>query len=132
VAKPFRCTIVTPAESLFDEEVEYASFPAWDGQQGVLAGESPLLTKLGIGPMRVTMSGGEKRGFLIDRGFAQIQNDVLTILTERAQRSEDIDADQAKADLADANSRAVAGGANREQVEADQAHARAALRLASR
>ncbi len=46
MAATFRCTIVTPSESLLDEEVTYVNLPAWDGQTGVMAATSPFLTKL--------------------------------------------------------------------------------------
>ena len=32
MATSFKCTIVTPSESLFDDEVTYVTLPAWDGQ----------------------------------------------------------------------------------------------------
>ena len=31
MAKSFRCRLVTPTASVFDESVAYASVPAWDG-----------------------------------------------------------------------------------------------------
>ena len=58
MAKTFRCSIVTPVEMVFDDEVIYASFPAWDGQQGMMAGQSPLLTRLGTGPLRLDFAAG--------------------------------------------------------------------------
>ena len=45
----FRCQIVTPAESYLDEMVNYVSFPAWDGQVGVMPSTSPFLIEIGTG-----------------------------------------------------------------------------------
>jgi len=130
VAETFRCTIVTPAAAVFDAEVRYASFPAWDGQVGVLYGQSPQLTRLGIGPMRVDEAEGASRWYLVEGGFAQVHENVLTILTERATPAEELSVSQAEAELKDANARAIAGGEDRVKVEADQRRARSGRALA--
>jgi F-type H+-transporting ATPase subunit epsilon len=129
VSKTFRCTIVTPTAALFDDEVTYASFPAWDGQQGVMTGQSPLLTRLGIGSLRVDLSQGGTKWFLLDGGFAQVHNDVLTLLTEGATPAENISLQEAQAQLAEANARIAQHGEDRKKVEHDQqlALAKAAL-----
>lgn len=131
MARTFHCTIVTPSQAVFDEEVSYVSFPAWDGQLGVMDGRSPLLARLGIGPMRIERPDGESRWFLVDGGFAQVHEGTVTILTEHAAAAEDLSAKEAEAALADANARAVAGGEDRAKVEADQQRARTRLGLAT-
>jgi F-type H+-transporting ATPase subunit epsilon len=130
VVKTFRCTIVTPARAVFDEEVNYVSFPAWDGQQGVMHGQSPLLTELGIGSLRVEGEDGQERWFLVDGGFAQINEGVLTILTEQAARADELSVKEARAALKEANAAALAGGEDRRKVEAAQQRARSRLQLA--
>jgi F-type H+-transporting ATPase subunit epsilon len=131
VNNTFHCSVVTPSEAVFEEEVRYVSFPAWDGQLGVMDGRSPLLTRLGIGPMRIDPAEGTSRWFFVDGGFAQVHEGVLTILTEHAQPAEGLSAKEAEAALADANARAVAGGEDRARVEADQQRARSRLALAA-
>ena len=64
-SNPFKCTIVTPSEAVFDESVTYVNMPAWDGQQGVMTGQSPLLTSLGTGGLRADLADGSSRTFLI-------------------------------------------------------------------
>ena len=130
MASTFRCTIVTPSEAVFDEDVKYVSFPAWDGQQGVMHGQSPLLTRLGIGPMRVDGTDGSQRWWLVEGGFAQTQKDVLTVLTERATPAADLSVEEAEELLVDANARAVSGGDDQAGAEDDQQRARARRALA--
>jgi F-type H+-transporting ATPase subunit epsilon len=130
LARTFRCTIVTPAAAIFDAEIRYASIPAWDGQLGVMAGQSPLLTRLGFGPLRLDVEGAGSEVYLIDGGFGQIAHDTLTIVTERARRPEELSSADADRELAEANARAVAPGEDRRKAEADQAKARAARRMA--
>lgn len=123
MAKSFRCSIVTPTTSVLDDEVMYVSLPAWDGQQGILAGQSPLLTRLGIGPLRLEFPEGGSRWYLIENGFAQMHDDVLTLLTESATAAESISLHEAEAELAEANARVVQSTTDREQVELDQTRA---------
>ena len=80
----FRCTIVTPSDSLLDEQVTYATFQAWDGQKGVAPGASAFLAKLGTGAARLDLASGQSRWFVIDGGFAQMQGDALTLLVDGA------------------------------------------------
>ncbi|HRP64217.1 MAG TPA: hypothetical protein PK400_13035 [Phycisphaerales bacterium] len=131
MAKTFRCSIVTPTRSILDENVTYASFPAWDGQQGVMAGQSPLLTRLGIGSLRLDFPEGGSRWFLIENGFAQVQGDKLALLTDVATPAETLSLQEAEAELAEANARVTQSGADRAQVERDQQRAFAKRTLAT-
>lgn len=127
VAKTFRCTIVTPADSIFDDEVGYASVPAWDGQVGVMVGASPMLCRLGTGGLRLDLSDGGKRFFYVDGGFAQVQGDVLTLLADRAVPAESLTREEAQAELAEANARVAQAGEDHQKVTADQQRAMAKL-----
>ena len=110
MAKAYRCAIVTPTSAVFDGEVNYVSVPAWDGQQGMLADQSPLLTKLGIGAARLDLPSGESRHFLIDGGFAQVNEGHLTLLTQGAEPAEMLSFDEGRAELAEANARVTQPG----------------------
>jgi F-type H+-transporting ATPase subunit epsilon len=132
LAKTFRCSIVTPDAAVFDEDVTYASFPAWDGQQGMMAGQSPLLTRLGVGSLRLDLGapGSNSRWFLIDGGFAQVQDNNLTLLTEKAVPAEKLSLQEGQAELAEANARVTKPGEDRARVERDQQRALAKTNLA--
>ena len=125
MADSFRCTIVTPSDAIFDGEVRYVSMPSWDGQQGIMAGQSPLLTRLGIGSLRLDTADGATTWYMVDGGFAQILGNELTIITERALAADQIDASEASAELSTANASATAPGGNPADVETAQARARA-------
>lgn len=129
----FRCTIVTPSASVFDAEATYVSIPAWDGQRGVMDGTSPVLTRLGVGPLRVDTDGSAET-FLVDRGFAQVDSGTLTIITERAMRPDEITMEEADRTLREANERVLAGGVDqdRAEIEAAQERGRAMKAMASR
>ena len=130
MARTFRCSIVTPTQSVLDDDVIYASLPAWDGQQGIMAGQSPVLTRIGTGSLRLDFPEGGSRWFLIENGFAQVHDDVLTLLTEAATPAETISLQEAEAELAEANARITQAGDDRSRVEQDQLRAMAKKHLA--
>lgn len=99
-ATELRLVLVTPETTLLDERVRSLRFPMFDGQMGVLPGRAPLVGRLGIGELKVETSAGGSDRYFIDGGFVQIKGSVVTLLTDRAIPVDEIDAAQAKSDLA--------------------------------
>lgn len=106
----FPCSIVTPSESVLSVDATYVSFPAWDGQKGVLAGASPFLVKLGVGPLRIELASGATETFLLDGGFAQLQNGKLTLITDQAISRATLERSAADRELAEANAKVLEPG----------------------
>jgi len=104
---PFKCVIVTPEQQVLDELVTQAIVPAWDGLVGIETNRAPLLAKLGIGPIRVDLVAGGSKFFLLEGGVAQMKDNLLTILTQKATPASEIDATAAKAELAEAQARRI-------------------------
>lgn len=104
VAQNFRCQIVTPSAEVFDGEVTYVDLPAWDGQMGVMASRSPMLVELGAGTLRLETVDGGVQTYVLREGFAQMDDDCLTLLTEVAETVDSIDLAEAEQSLAAANS----------------------------
>ncbi len=86
MASTFHCTVITPSGSVFEGDVRYACFPAWDGQYGVMAGMAPMLGKLGTGDVELDVDGTRTR-LSISGGFAHVRSGGLTILTEHAEEA---------------------------------------------
>src|SRR5215218_285357 len=101
----FQCVIVTPEQQLMDEPIQQAIVPAHDGLIGILTDRAPLLVRLGLGPLRIDLAGGQTRHFLIEGGVAQMKDNRLTILTDRAVPATEIDAETARAEFAEATAR---------------------------
>lgn len=78
-----RVSVITPASTAFEGEADQVVAPAWDGEMGILTGHAPMMALLGAGELRVT-SGGATSRFRIARGFLQVVDDVVSILTEEA------------------------------------------------
>jgi len=100
----FRCTVITPERQVLDAEATFLAFPAHDGEMGILRDRAPLLCKLGTGVLRLEAAPKGERLF-IDGGFAQVLRNQITILTEHALRADEIDVDQTRAALAEAQAR---------------------------
>lgn len=105
----FHCSIVTPERAVLEAEAHSVSLPAHDGEIGILRGRAPLLCQLGIGTLRVEGPAG-KEVFFVDRGFAQMADNKLTILTEQARRPAEIDREATEKALHDAQAMEVRGG----------------------
>lgn len=89
VDKSVKCVVVTPERTVVDTAADFVAIPLYDGELGVLAGRAPLIARLGPGELR-TVRGQEVKRFFVDGGFAQVRNNVVTVLTPRAIRAEDI------------------------------------------
>src|SRR5216683_5339216 len=88
-AVPLRCVVVTPERALLDAEVDFVALPMYDGELGVLPGRAALIGRLGPGELR-TRHGNETHRFYVDGGFAQVRNNIVTVLTPRALKAEEI------------------------------------------
>jgi F-type H+-transporting ATPase subunit epsilon len=87
--KQLKCVVVTPERAVLDETAEFVALPMYDGELGVLPGRAPLIGRLGYGELRIRR-GGDVRRYYVDGGFAQVRSNVVTVLTPRAIRAEDI------------------------------------------
>jgi F-type H+-transporting ATPase subunit epsilon len=99
----FQCVIVTPEQQVLDESVTQVIVPAHDGQIGILTDRAPLLVKLGLGPLRIDGAGGNNRLLFVEGGIAQMKDNRLTILTNEAIPANEIDAETARAEYAEAS-----------------------------
>jgi F-type H+-transporting ATPase subunit epsilon len=96
--RKLQCVVVTPEKTLLDEKVDFVALPLYDGELGVLPGRSPLIGRLGYGELR-TKTDAVTNSYYVDGGFAQIRDDVVTVLTNRALTAAAIDPAAAARDL---------------------------------
>jgi F-type H+-transporting ATPase subunit epsilon len=125
----FQCTIVTPESQALDASVTQAILPAHDGQIGILTDRAPILVKLGIGALRVDLDGGQQKFFLVDGGVAQMKDNKLTVLTTVATPSTEINAETARAELAEAEARKPTDAKTAADRQRQMDRAKAALAL---
>ncbi len=100
----FVLEIVTPRGIVCSEEVFEATAPGSEGEFGVLRGHALFLTTLRPGEVAYK-KGGETGRIVVGSGFAEVGPDRTTLLVDQAFSGEDIDMDDARAELEEANSR---------------------------
>jgi F-type H+-transporting ATPase subunit epsilon len=103
----FKASVITPEAILFETDVTGAQIPAFDGLVGILHQRAPLLAKLGTGVLRLDTAAGSER-FVVSGGYAQMKDDVLTILTSDAVPAKQISKEMIAAEEAKLN--AISGG----------------------
>jgi F-type H+-transporting ATPase subunit epsilon len=76
--------LITAQSTVYEGEADMVIAPAWDGEMGILHGHAPMMALLGEGEMRITRNGAEQR-FFVSGGFLQVSDDVVSVLSERAE-----------------------------------------------
>lgn len=101
MATAFQLRVVTPQRVLLEEQVSEVTASGTVGEFGVLAEHITFLSSLEPGALSYRSGSGARR-IAIRGGFAEVVNDVMTILADDAMFAEEIDTERARADLAEA------------------------------
>src|ERR1700685_4236895 len=88
--KTLQCVVVTPERTILDTAADSIVVPMYGGEGGVLPPRAPLRGRPEPGELRARR-GNEIERFFVDGGFAQVRDNVVTVLTPRAQKASDID-----------------------------------------
>lgn len=125
--------VIAPDKTVWDSTAEEIILPSTTGQLGILSGHAPLLTALDTGVMRVRPDKNWVAIALMG-GFAEVENNVVTILVNGAERSDSIDLEKARAAYSKAQERfnQVQNSENenrQEKIQATQALKRARARF---
>jgi len=81
---PLTLEIVTPEKKVFkDAQIDAVLLTTTDGEIEILPGHIPLLTTLQPGEIRL-VKGDEKIFLAVDKGFARVFGDVVSVLAEAA------------------------------------------------
>lgn len=123
--------VITPDKTVWDSGAEEVILPSTTGQLGILTGHAPLLTALDIGVMRLR-SGKDWLVIALMGGFAEVENNEVTVLVNGAERGDQIEKESARSAFNEAEGRVdrAQNGSNRqEQIQASQALKRARARF---
>src|SRR6201998_4156205 len=122
--------VVTPERQLLQETVMEVTIPGLDGALGILPGNAPLMTELGIGELNYrTANSAQPLSVAVIRGFAEVLPDRVTLLAETAERAEEIDLQRAEAAKARAEKRLGSNDTNIDWERAPGALRRAIIRI---
>ena len=126
---PLTVELVSAERRVWSGEANFVVARTLDGELGILPGHISLLGVLAEG-FTVRISGGEAGDGIeaaTHGGFLSVSNDVVTILTETAELSDEIDIERARAAL----ERAMTAGDAADDESTESAAARARARLAA-
>ena len=90
--------VITPDKVVWDAMAEELILPSSTGQLGILTDHAPLLTALDIGVMRLKSDAGWTSIVLME-GFAEVEDNKVTILCNGAQEGSSIDLKTAQEEL---------------------------------
>ncbi len=96
MAEKIRLKLVTPGRLLLDEEVDEVTAPGALGEFGVLPKHISFLTLLEVGEMSYKQ-GGERHHLALSGGYAEVLDEVMTVLAGAAEYSDEIDIERARA-----------------------------------
>jgi F-type H+-transporting ATPase subunit epsilon len=87
--------IVTPTREMYNGEADMVIMRSTSGDVGILPGHQPLVTVLDYGVLRIKNDGKEEKAALLG-GFAEVSPTSISILTDAAEWSTEIDVLRAK------------------------------------
>ena len=120
--------ITTHERVVFDEDVEEISSKSTEGSFGVLPGHIPFMCALDIGVTKI-VKDDKPQNFTIMGGIFQLQGDEALILTQQAEKAEEIDVARAEEALKRAQERLENEEDNLDIQRAEIALAKAFARL---
>lgn len=85
--------IISPEKPVYSGAALDVVAMAWDGEVGILPGHAPMVTKLGIGEVRVTRGTLADRvtdKFAIRQGYLQVADNKVVVLSEDAKSIADL------------------------------------------
>lgn len=87
--------IVSASEMLYSGKANRVFAPAMMGEIGVLPNHTPFLSTLRSGEVRIETEDGETISIFVSGGIVEVQPDAITILSDSAIRSKDLDEEKA-------------------------------------
>ena len=126
-----RVSVVTPEETVLQQEADFIALPLFDGELGVAPGHAPMIGRLGYGELRIGHEPGALRLY-VDGGFVQVADNEVSVLTNRAQLAAKLDEGSAGEAVKSALALKAAGDDQLARRERLVAQARAQLRVARR
>ena len=89
-----KINIVSSSEEIYSGEASMVFATGSLGELGIAPGHTPLLTGLAPGPVRV-QNGDQEETFFCSGGFVEVQPDMVTILSDTAERADSLDESEA-------------------------------------
>lgn len=126
-----KLSVVTPEKTLLECNADSITVPLFDGAKGILVNHAPMIGGLGPGILQVGTAGKSER-FFVEGGFVQVDNNVVSVLTNVAMPLSDLNASQLEEKLADLKGQTPETPADKLARERQLTQTRAMLQAARR
>lgn len=117
--KSLELRVHTPEGTVCDETVDSLVLPGELGKFGVLHNHIPYMALLDTGEIVLRTGDGTQR-VACGGGFAEIEDNVVTVLAETAERPEDIDRDAVEENLEQLKEDLKSGEGFSDEVEREE------------
>jgi F-type H+-transporting ATPase subunit epsilon len=79
--------LVSPERVLYTGDARVVTARTIEGDIAFLTGHAPFIGALGAGEIRIGQESGTDEVFDVDGGFVEVKDNVVTILSDAAERS---------------------------------------------
>jgi len=90
MAATMQVLVATVEREVYRGEAEFLVAPGAAGELGIMPKHTPLISSLAAGELRIT-NGDHVDEVFVSGGFIEVQPDVVTVLSDSAERAADID-----------------------------------------
>ena len=119
--------IVSAHEKLFSGNVLFVVVPGEEGELGIYANHTPLITRIKPGSVRFKNSENKEEIIVVAGGILEVQPNVVTVMADTAIRAKDIDIERAQESKLKAESFLKN---NKNDIDLAKAHAELAFAIA--
>jgi F-type H+-transporting ATPase subunit epsilon len=128
MADKINLEVLTPEKLSLREAVDEVVIPALGGELGILPGHTPLISQLQTGVLSYRQ-GAEKRQLHVSGGFVEVLPDKVSVLSDVAEKPEEIDLARAQRARESAERQLAARGEDVDFHSAEQKLQRALTRI---
>ncbi len=121
--------VIAPDKTVWDAVADEVILPSTTGQVGILTGHAPLITALDTAVMQVRSGKDKWVKIALMGGFAEIDDNEVTVLVNSAELGSNIDVAAAKTALATAEQEAGKATTKQEKLKTSQSVKKARARL---
>jgi len=128
MADKIKLEVLTPERLVLSASVDEVVIPGLNGELGILPNHTALISQLKTGILTYR-SGSDKRLLHVSGGFAEVLPDQVSVLSDVAERSEEIDLERARRALERAEKRIAQNGDDVDFAQAELKLQRAMIRI---
>jgi F-type H+-transporting ATPase subunit epsilon len=90
MSRTLKISIIRPGRPPYNTEGTSLTIPSYDGYLGILYDRKPLLSLMKEGLVTITNVNGKKTYFAVAGGFAEVENNSVTLLCDSVVTSNDV------------------------------------------